>query len=702
MLYSRHRPCGVPEQRCPSDQTVSLLPSPPRYSGACIYVGGQIQLPDADADPFNQEYYYWKFGAIGYERGNMNFTNTLIYSCRAGFKAWGFSGGRRPDVTLSNVEIHDTFIALAFFGQNQVQNGLFSAHTNNSVNAFPSYMPALGFQLYDTLFQTLFSNTHFRGYKGPGDIAFYQGSSSDCCSPCAMLGVSRTKFYDTPFDQRLQFDPDWNPDSAKRVHPWQWGNAQDIDGSLTGIAGGAMLGAADWHASNYSSCVYPDGLSDYSTDGYNETFEWFKIDDDCQLLFDGFNSRGYWACSRISPHAWATMPRTLVTIVFVNKNMPIGCQGGEYPFFSWARGCSGLTQTNDTYALEGTLYRFGREDRFAKFGWRSAVGNRGHGENAAKHVVGVCSSKSGPVPRLIPPLNWTDVDVTGVTHRPTISPTTMAPTLAPAWFVGSGTSESCDTTCAAQGRICSDDTLYSKAIECDSEQEINALRRVLYGSNCSSSSSASWLAAPMMTASGACYYKEQDAGSNKFSCSQASSWGIRFCVCDQAPYPTGEPTPVPTPTPLPTPAPTRTPIVEVQVNIDGIHCGDFNQSVFNLALDYLVGSATFSDSVCEDASGDPPVTITTHVAVPLFVTFQTSTAGIEYGSALNYVETKLSDSVNLTICGNKCFTATLVGFCRGHVLGGCPRARYHFVCSPCSLAATFSSACLAAAAAAAM
>ena len=661
MLYSRHRPCGVPEQRCPSDQTVSLLPSPPRYSGACIYVGGQIQLPDADADPFNQEYYYWKFGAIGYERGNMNFTNTLIYSCRAGFKAWGFSGGRRPDVTLSNVEIHDTFIALAFFGQNQVQNGLFSAHTNNSVNAFPSYMPALGFQLYDTLFQTLFSNTHFRGYKGPGDIAFYQGSSSDCCSPCAMLGVSRTKFYDTPFDQRLQFDPDWNPDSAKRVHPWQWGNAQDIDGSLTGIAGGAMLGAADWHASNYSSCVYPDGLSDYSTDGYNETFEWFKIDDDCQLLFDGFNSRGYWACSRISPHAWATMPRTLVTIVFVNKNMPIGCQGGEYPFFSWARGCSGLTQTNDTYALEGTLYRFGREDRFAKFGWRSAVGNRGHGENAAKHVVGVCcdvgwylevkggassmfqmyldqmvpeeglvlatrypagatirvdkcfgantanvderygdtykrcvdliestpkaqfmisttgseyfieeagdgaltlfvklanerndwfgdgagfgtaemyilasdfyyqaryrvrSSKSGPVPRLIPPLNWTDVDVTGVTHRPTMSPTTMAPTLAPAWFVGSGTSESCDTTCAAQGRICSDGTLYSKAIECDSEQEINSLRRVLYGSNCSSSSSKSSDAALTMTASGACYYKEPGVGSNFFSCSQAPS-----------------------------------------------------------------------------------------------------------------------------------------------------------------------------------
>lgn len=60
------------------------------------------------------------------------------------------------------------------------------------------------------------------------------------------------------------------------------------------------------------------------------------------------------------------------------------------------------------------------------------------------------------------------------------------------------------------------------------------------------------------------------------------------------------PTPVPTtaaPTPVPTPAPTRTPILEVQVNIDGIHCGDFNQSVFNRALDYLVGNATFSDSV---------------------------------------------------------------------------------------------------------
>jgi hypothetical protein len=111
---------------------------------------------------------------------------------------------------------------------------------------------------------------------------------------------------------------------------------------------------------------------------------------------------------------------------------------------------------------------------------------------------------------------------------------TAAPTLAPAWFVGSGTSESCDTTCAAQGRICSDDTLYSKAVECDSEQEINALRRVLYGSNCTSYRSLSNPAAPLMNANGACFYKEPDVGSNFFSCSQASSWGIRFCVCDSS------------------------------------------------------------------------------------------------------------------------------------------------------------------------
>ena len=95
---------------------MSLPLSLPGHSGACIYVGGQIELPDADADPFHQEYYYWKFGSDSMERGDMNFTNTLVYSCRAGFKSWSFATGKRPQVTLRNIEFHDTFIALAAFG----------------------------------------------------------------------------------------------------------------------------------------------------------------------------------------------------------------------------------------------------------------------------------------------------------------------------------------------------------------------------------------------------------------------------------------------------------------------------------------------------------------------------------------------------------------------------------------------------------
>jgi hypothetical protein len=90
------------------------------------------------------------------------------------------------------------------------------------------------------------------------------------------------------------------------------------------------------------------------------------------------------------------------------------------------------------------------------------------------------------------------------------------------------------------------------------------------------------------------------------------------------------------------------------VNIAGIDCTDFNQTIFNLALDYLIENATFSDSVCVD-TGVSAVAITTEVAVLLFM-------AAEHGSILLYVQNTLEDTTNSSTCGKKCFTSVLVGF----------------------------------------
>ena len=70
--------------------------------------------------------------------------------------------------------------------------------------------------------------------------------------------------------------------------------------------------------------------------------------------------------------------------------------------------------------------------------------------------------------------------------------------------------------------------------------------------------------------------------------------------------PTSAPTPKPSspPTQIPTPAPTRTPIVITTVTLSGITCDDFDQDVFQNAMDGTIGTgdATFMESVCTDVS----------------------------------------------------------------------------------------------------
>ena len=176
----------------------------------------------------------------------------------------------------------------------------------------------------------------------------------------------------------------------------------------------------------------------------------------------------------------------------------------------------------------------------------------------------VHSSKKGPVPRLIPPLNWTDVDLSDVTFRPTLLPTTTAPTAAPEWFLGDDTQISCDAVCAQHGRVCSEDNMMRFNSDVDTEEEINALKRRLDGSNCSSYSATSTTRAPSVF-NGMCNYKPEGTSESSYDCSK-TSWMIRFCLCDEStsapsvsPFLTTSPAPTPAPTSAPTIVPTRPP-----------------------------------------------------------------------------------------------------------------------------------------------
>ena len=99
-----------------------------------------------------------------------------------------------------------------------------------------------------------------------------------------------------------------------------------------------------------------------------------------------------------------------------------------------------------------------------------------------------------------------------------------------------------------------------------------------------------------------------------------------------APAPTRAPTPVPTPspttaapTPVPTPAPTRTPIVVVTLGMSGVTCDDFDQTVYDLAMDAVVSNSTFGEADCATtATGDDAaISVTSEVTMPLVMIART-------------------------------------------------------------------------------
>ena len=72
---------------------------------------------------------------------------------------------------------------------------------------------------------------------------------------------------------------------------------------------------------------------------------------------------------------------------------------------------------------------------------------------------------------------------------------------------------------------------------------------------------------------------------------------------------------------MPTPNPTRTPIVVVTLGMSGITCDDFNQTVYDLAMDSVVSNSTFSEADCTTTAtgSDPAVSVTSELTMPLVI-----------------------------------------------------------------------------------
>ena len=119
----------------------------------------------------------------------------------------------------------------------------------------------------------------------------------------------------------------------------------------------------------------------------------------------------------------------------------------------------------------------------------------------------------------------------------------------------------------------------------------------------------------------------------------SSSWCVsNICVAPPTPTPTQTPTTA-KPTHPPTPPPTRTPLVAVSLGMSGLSCEDFNATVFRLALDSVVSSASFFDEVCTDTTNDA-ISVTNLVEVPLAIVAQMDVVNVH-----EYVTNVLNESV---------------------------------------------------------
>ena len=97
---------------------------------------------------------------------------------------------------------------------------------------------------------------------------------------------------------------------------------------------------------------------------------------------------------------------------------------------------------------------------------------------------------------------------------------------------------------------------------------------------------------------------------------------------------------------MPTPNPTRAPIVAVSLGMSGINCNQFDQGVYDLAMDAIVANATFSDAECANyTDGSLGVTVVSEVTMPLRII--ANTYGLGTGNSVHsHVSAILLDAVS--------------------------------------------------------
>ena len=86
--------------------------------------------------------------------------------------------------------------------------------------------------------------------------------------------------------------------------------------------------------------------------------------------------------------------------------------------------------------------------------------------------------------------------------------------------------------------------------------------------------------------------------------------------------------------------------MQVRLELSGIDCDDFDQTVYDEACDAVLTNATFTDANCVGYSVGTGVTVTSEVSVPLVIIVMIyGSVGGEY-SVLSHVMTTLGTAVS--------------------------------------------------------
>eukprot|EP00927_Polykrikos_kofoidii_P063907 TRINITY_DN5882_c0_g1_i2.p1 TRINITY_DN5882_c0_g1~~TRINITY_DN5882_c0_g1_i2.p1 ORF type:complete len:1020 (-),score=137.03 TRINITY_DN5882_c0_g1_i2:213-3131(-) len=332
--------------------------------GACIYVGGRLEMVDPEK---NSSHYFYNFGRTepkelggSLRRLGMVFKNTKVFACRRGVMFWGAQGGSdEPYLALRGYEAHDTPVAaVQMLGRTAVFNAVLSCSSGNTatISSLPederlpshsSYIRCLGVPMYDTGAQMLLTNVTFKNYDLQSakkrDTCFKDLCHSNEFVPENLAALRNIIFgKTTPPANRFWHDTVRNvacPTKQQGACPKdcsgckgttvssRMANMLDLDGSATGFEGGGIIGSDDDASETDSKCN-----------------EWWKLDGRCRTLDLG----GFWGCPRAPTRG--TQPREIVSMrIFGGATM-------------------NKARWSGTASVPGTMYHFGENSRRMQVG----------------------------------------------------------------------------------------------------------------------------------------------------------------------------------------------------------------------------------------------------------------------------------------------------------------------------------------------